>query len=383
MTSKERICAAVARQPVDRVPCCIAFNPLTTTQRRGHQWQFPWPEDAPADEQLRYQVEELGLDQVVSFSVDASYRHEDVRSEVCLEGDVLHKTYRTPAGELHAAVRYNELWPHGEDIPFYSDFNIGHYIEPWIQTEADLEAFKTIRMIDDRPEAAERVRSRAAAARASADRYELATMAHVGTGMTGAQHLFGVRELCLMTVDNPALVDAYLEHEHQLNLRALELLADCDVDLVRRNGFYETADFYSPAMLERFLGDRLRAERDAAHAGGMLMTYTVHTGVMPILDYLAGLELDSLFGIDLAFPGVEPATVRDRLGGVSSFWTGPSSTYHLWKGPEATREAVRRTFEVFGRTGLILSPCVSAHSIMPWESTLAMIDEWRRLRECP
>jgi hypothetical protein len=41
---------------------------------------------------------------------------------------------------------------------------------------------------------------------------------------------------------------------------------------------------------------------------------------------------------------------------------------------------VRVTFEVFGRTGLILSPAVSAHSIMPWESTLAMIDEWRRLR---
>jgi hypothetical protein len=41
---------------------------------------------------------------------------------------------------------------------------------------------------------------------------------------------------------------------------------------------------------------------------------------------------------------------------------------------------VRQSFEVFAPEGLILAPCVSSHSIMPWESTLAMIDEWKRLR---
>jgi len=380
MTPRERIRAAVARQPVDRVPCCVAFNPLAPVARRGHEWQFPWAEDAPGDEQLRYQVEELGLDQVVGVGVDLCRSADGIESRVWLDGDVLHKAWTTPAGELHAAVRYGDLWPHGEDIPFYSDFNVGHYVEPWLETEADLEAFKAIRGLDTSPEAAERARTGITGARARADRHELATIAHVGMGLTGAQHLFGVRELCLMTIEQPELVDAYLEYEHQINLRALHVLAGGGADLVRRNGFYETADFYGPVMLERFLGDRLRREAQAARAGGMLMTYTVHTGVMPILDYLAGLGLDSLFGIDIAFGGVDPVRVRDSLAHVSSFWTGPSSTYHLWEGPEATREAVRTVFEVFGRTGLILAPCVSSHSIMPWESTLAMIDEWRRLR---
>lgn len=380
MTSRERILAAVAREPVDYVPCCVVFNPLTPTQRRGHQWQFPWPPDAPADEQLRYQVEELGLDQVVPFAVSAARPAEGAEAEVRRDGDVLHKTWHTPAGDLHAAIRYNEMWPHGEDIPFYSDFNIGHYIEPWLQTEADLEALRALQQPEDESILRRRVREQAAEARLRAERFGLATMAHVGTGMTGAQHLFGAEELCLLTIENPNLVDAYLEHEHRLNLRALAALQGTGTDLVRRNGFYETADFYGPAMLERFLGPRLRAEIGAAHDAGALMTYTVHTGVMPILDYLAALGMDSLFGLDLAFPGVKPARVRDALADVSSFWTGPSSTYHLWKGPEPTRVAVRVTFEVFGRTGLILSPAVSAHSIMPWESTLAMIDEWRRLR---
>ncbi|MGD9496806.1 MAG: hypothetical protein AB7Y46_10935, partial [Armatimonadota bacterium] len=291
MTSRERIMAAVMRRPVDRVPCCVTFNPLTPVQRRGHQWQFPWPPDTAADEQLRYQVEELGLDQVVHFSVSAGRPAEGVEAETWLEGDVLHKRWRTPAGELHAAVRYNELWPHGEDIPLYSDFNIGHYVEPWLQTEADLEALRALQQPLGEAELRERAYAAATAARALADRFGLATIAHVGMGMTGAQHLFGATQLCLLTIENPQLVDAYLEHEHRLNLLALRALADTGTDLVRRNGYYETADFYGPAMLERFLGDRLRAERDAAHAGGMLMTYTLHTGVMPILDNLAGLEL--------------------------------------------------------------------------------------------
>ena len=152
------------------------------------------------------------------------------------------------------------------------------------------------------------------------------------------------------------------------------------IDIIRRNGFYETADFYSPAMLKQFLGERLRREVDAAHAGGSVMSYTIHTGVMPMLDYLAALTVDSLFGIDIAFKGMDLNLVRDSLAHNKSFWTGPSSTYHLWQGPDATRQAVRDVFEVFGKRGLVLSPCVSAHSIMPWESSLAMIDEWRKLR---
>jgi len=122
-------------------------------------------------------------------------------------------------------------------------------------------------------------------------------------------------------------------------------------------------------------------EAEAARACGMVTSYTVHTGLMPILDHLAGLSVDSLFGVDVAFKDTDPARLRDVLAPTKGFWTGPSSTYHIWSGPEATRSAVREVFETFGRTGLILTPCVSVHSIMPWGSALAMFDEWKRLRE--
>lgn len=381
MNSRERILAALRREPVDYVPCCGSFNPLTPVQRRGHSWNFPWPPDATMEEQTAYQVEQLGLDQVVQIGVGVTRQAPGVTARTWTEGDVLHKAYETPAGVLHAAVHCNELWPHGQDIPFYSDFNIGHFVEPWLKTRQDLECLELLQMPRDRDEIVPDARRAVARYFELARRYGLAVMGgYAGAGLTGAQHLCGAEPLCFMTIDQPELVDAYLEHEHRLNLLQIDVLAELGVDIVGRNGFYETADFYSPAMLERFLARRLTAEAAAVHKAGMVVAYTVHTGVMPILDYLAALPLDSLRGVDIAFNGVDMTQIRDRLGGAKAFWTGPSSTYHIWKGPEPTRRAVRDVLECFGKRGLILSQCVSSHSIMPWESTLAMIDEWKRLR---
>ena len=380
MTRGERILAAMRREEVDRVPCAVAFNPLYPIQRTA--WNFPWPQDAQIEQRIRYQVEELGLDQVVSMGTDVCRPADGVTSRVWIEGDQLHKAWNTPAGELHASVRYSELWAHGEDIPLMSDFNVGHFVRPWIRTEQDLECLKLVTRWDDTGKREAEARAYYDRIRRLADRYDLAVEVMLGEGMTGALKMMGAEALCTMVIENPGLVEAFLDYEHEINLKKIEMVGGWGVDIVGRNGFYETADFYSPAMLERFVGERLRREAEAVRSVGLLSSYTVHTGIMPILDYLATLTMDSLFGIDIAFHGVDLKRVRDRLSDRNSFWIGPSSTYHLWAGPEATRQAVRRVFEVFGHgPGLILSPGVSAHSIMPWESTLAMIDEWKSLRQ--
>ena len=379
-TSRERILAALRCQPVDYVPCSGFFNPLSEVQRRGHTWNFPWPASASPEEQLRYQVEVLGLDQIVHVGLAATRSAAGVTAEVRLERDVLHKTYHTPAGDLHAAVRYNDLWPHGQDIPLYSDFNVGHFVEPWLKTVTDLECLKQVQALRPADELLAEAHRTLAGPQALAAKYGMPVKGLAGMGLTGAQHLCGAADLCLLTLDQPDLVDAYLEHEHCINLRQIEVYAELGgVDIIGRNGFYETADFYSPATLQRFLARRLTAEAEAAHRGGMVVAYTVHTGVMPILDHLAALPLDSLQGIDIAFKDTDIRVIRDRLPG-KAFWTGPSSTFHIWEGPEQTRQAVRQVLDCFGKRGLVLSQCVSSHSIMPWESTVAMIEEWKARR---
>ena len=150
--------AAVRREDVDYVPCCAVFNPLHATLRRGYTWNFPWPEDAPLEERLSYQVQELGLDQVIHVNADLCRPLPEVESDVWLDGDVLHKRFRTPAGELHASIRYNDAWPFGLDIPLSDDFNVGHFLEPWIKTEADLECLKCVFRVSDTKEVLSEVR---------------------------------------------------------------------------------------------------------------------------------------------------------------------------------------------------------------------------------
>ncbi len=379
MTSRERVMAALKRESVDYVPCSPFFNPLHEVQRIGYGYQFPW---RPSQrEQIEYSVRRLGVDPIVNCSISAYTPAKTVSSKVWLENSIIHKIWSTPAGDLHAAVRYDHFWPHGIDIPFFSDFNIGHFIEPWLESEQDLDCLRYILRPLENRSSVKQWRSHYNESKSLADRWQLPTMISIGMGMTGAMHLFGAEQLCMMTLDNPSLVDSYLELEHQLNLRSIEIATDFGVDIVRRNGFYETADFYSPDMLEKFLAERLREEIEAVHQAGKVIGYTIHTGIMPMLSYLKKLDFDCLMHIDIAFHGVDLNAIRDSQEGRKSFWLGPSGTYHMWsQDPETVRSAVREVFRVFGRRGLLLTPCPSAHSIMPWENTLAMIDEWRKLR---
>lgn len=379
LSSRERVLAALRRESVDHPPFAPFFNVLHPSQRRGHTWNFPWAENAPQEEQVRTVKEELGLDPVVHIGFRTFYEDPETSSRVWRDEGMLHKRIETPAGAVEASVRLTADWPHGDDIPFFSDFNVGHYGRPWIESHEDLECFRWIMRPPHTDE--QHGQNQAAVDRglAMGRKFACPTMAHIGMGLTGAQHLFGVTPLCMFTVTDPDLVDAYLELEHQTNVTALEWLAGQGVDMVRRNGFYETSDFYAPDVLERFLAKRLDAETAAAHAGGMLMTYTVNTGVMPMLNYLNARALDTLLHVDIAFQGFDLAAFRDALAVKKSFWIGPSSTYHIWPGPEATRKATRQVFEVLGTTGVLLTPCPSIHSIMPWESFEAMHAEWRRV----
>jgi uroporphyrinogen-III decarboxylase len=378
MTPRERVLAAMKRQPVDYVPCLPTLNPLLPEQRIGKRWQFPC--GPSPEERCEFLVREFGTDALWHIGVPDGPPAPGVESRAWVEGELIHKLYRTPAGELRATVRHDEMWPHGLDIPLYSDFLIGHAVKPWVETERDVECLEHIlRPWEGAFSEAQRFATNAALARAR--RLQLPVAASVGSGLTGAMQLFGSTGVCLAAAERPGVLERFLDHEHRLNLRRLELARDLGVDIVIRNGFYETADFYSPAMLERFLGNRLRAEARTARQAGLVTSYTLNTGLMPLLDYLAGLEFDNFNSIDIAFHGFDLAAMRDAQGTKRSYWIGPSSVYHISQGtPETVRAAVRQCFEVLGRRGLLIGPCPSMHCIMPWENFLAMVEEWKTWR---
>lgn len=367
------------REPVDYVPCVPTLNSLHERQRVGYRYQFPF---GPSQrETCEYLVEELDVDACCRVVIPPINPEPSVSSEVRREGDVVRKVWTTPAGELSAAVRYDDKWIHGLDVPFYSDFLIGHSVKHWIETEQDVECLKHILRPPDDASAIERIRFEFTEVKQLADRLQLPIMTGIGNGLTGGLQMFGAQEICMMTVEKPEIIREYLEIEHRVSMELISLAADLGVDIVRRNGFYETSDFYSPRMLEAFIGDFLREEARAAREAGLVTTYTLNTGLMPMLDYMATLQFDCFDSIDIAFNDLDLVKLRESQGRKRSYWIGPSSVYHIWKeDPELTRAAVQKCFDVIGKAGLLITACPSSHSIMPWENTLAMIDEWKKLR---
>ncbi len=380
MTHKERVLHAIKRQEVDRIPCTPFLNNQDWFQRLGKRWQFPF---GPAQqERVAYCVEQYDLDVVVSVGWEGKFPDNDVSVKTALEGDVLHKWYMTPSGELHAAVRYDDSWVHGFDIPFATDYTIGRFITPWIETMNDVRCLEHIFKPPRTKEQLEKLRFSVGESLRLAKKYRLATMANIGTGLTGALQLFDAQPLCLKVMDEPEVVDAYLDLEHRCTVANYEIALDMEIDIIRRNGFYETTDYYAPEMIERFLKDRINEEVRIVHQAESVVAYTVLTGYTGMLDYLASLDIDCIATPDPFFRGENPEALVEKTGDTKSFWTGPSDTVHMpWDDQEAVRQAVRDTVSIFGKKGLILTPCSSAKAPFPWANVEAFIDEWKAIRD--
>lgn len=376
MTSRERLTAALRRRDVDHVPCCPAFSASLAGPR------YSWAGRADSLDRI---VGDLGLDACVSFSLEPS-RHSDVTEHVWQEtvpGErwpILHKRFDTPAGPLTAAIRLTDDMPQREDVLLFDDWNVSRFVKPWFTTDADVERFRYLHLPPSDADVAAAY-ERFLQAKALADRYRLMTYATLGKGLTGTLQLWGAQQAVFTSVDRPDLMQQYLDIEHRATMRMAEVLADWGVDAMRRNGFYETTDYWSPTQLRRFVVPHIEEEIEAMRSGGAVTVYTVETGVMPMLDILAELDFDAYDAIEPALGHQDMTVVAAKLCDRHAIWGGISGPIHIGEGtPEIARQAVRDAFATFGPRGLVLSAVPSIRAHWPWENALAMFDEWRRLR---
>ena len=368
--------AALRRQDVDYVPCCPGFTPSLVGP------QYSW---AGRADTIKRVVNGLGLDAVVGVSLEPS-RHPDVTSRVWREqrpGEpypILCKEISTPKGPLTPAIRVTDDLEHKDDVPLVSDWNVSRYVKPWLATMEGMERFRYVWLPPsdgDIASARERYRER----RRLADEHSLATLADCGLGLTASLSLFGAQQAVMLSMDRPDIIRRFLEIEHQATMRRVEVPADLKVDVVRRNGVYETTDFWSPRQLRQWLVPLLQEEIAAMKSGGAAVAYTVESGIMPILDILAELDFDAYRDIEPVLGQQNLRAIAAKLSDRHAIWGGVSGPMHIGEGtPEVARQAVRDAFAAVGRRGFILSAVLSIRAHWPWENALAMFDEWRHLR---
>jgi len=376
MTPKERLLTALRRGETDYVPCAPTF------------WQPPpvaeysW-NDLPG--RLDVFINKLGLDTCLDIGVGAA-SHPDVTSRAWVEerpGErypLVHKEIETPAGKLTCTVKKTDDYPHGDDIPLVSDFVVSRIVKPWLQTMDDVEKYAYVCM-PPTDETISRRKKSMKPLRKLADEWQVPVRATCGLGLTASLSLFGAQNAVMLSVDQPEVIDRFAEIEHRTTMKRIEAAIELGVDIIARNGFYETADFWSPAQIERFLVPRLQEEFKLCHQGGKPVTYTVCTGIMPIIPQLSKLDCDCLIHIEPVLGDQDMTVIARELGTKKCIWAGLSAPVHIQRGtPDEVRQAVRDAIETFGRRGFILSAVPSIRPQSPWRNVMAMIDEWKKLR---
>jgi uroporphyrinogen-III decarboxylase len=374
MTSKQRILAAMRRKDVDHLPCSIYFN--SNLQVDGYDlnnWQ----------DRARLQID-LGTDPVINAGIPNT-PHPDVKTRLWLEDvpgekdQILFEEYQTPAGTLRMGIKYTDDWPSGMKIP-WGDHSTSHMYEPLIKSPDDVDAFEYIWHPPGRA-------NLASARKAHADVFEFAKserlplQGYAGCGLATLMFVMGAQNAVMFAIDHPEAFKKLAEIDSRTNIARIKLSAESGVDFVKRFGGYEQTNFYDPTIFREVIEPLLKKEVAVAHDAGIMIFYRVVSGMEPLLDDIASIGFDCIEGGEPHLSNCSLETWHDAFAEKACSWTGVSTPGLLGgNDPQAVRDEVRHCAEVFGNKGFILGVTNSIRNHFPWENTLAMIDEWKKVR---
>jgi len=323
LTSKERILNVLQHKDTDYVPLC--FDGLCHCGVSFIDRQYPDP-----FEKATYYLD-LGVDTAIrlGFNPVSNENIETAEWTETRDGEkvpVLVKEYRTNKGTLRQEVRRDESYGHNA-IYLFSDFNVpsGRSIRYLVEDEADLDAFAALMKPLSNNEL-ESVREYATVARSFCDAKQIMMSGGIDGIGDPLMWLSGVENILFAAADTPAFLHRYIDILSSWNIERIKLLADMGVDMIIRRGWYESADFWSPALYREFLLKPLSKEVQTAHEAGVYYAYIMNSGVTPLTDCL----LES--GIDM-LTNVEPdknnlPEIKDKLAGKVAICSGVNN-YHV------------------------------------------------------
>ena len=353
LTSRERILRTLAGEPVDHVP--VAFSGICHGDMGFLRSHF-FDAFGEADYLLS-----LGADAAVTVSAGLNITREGVEirdgEETAPGGERLRfREYMTPEGALRQAVRLGGAYPDGP-VALFSDAHVpprrsAKYL---VDSPDELAALRCLLRAPTPAEVAPSLVHAAEVRRFCDARGILMSGTLQGVG-DPLMWLSGVENVLFAAMDEPEFLDEYVDIVSRWSMAHLRLRLDMGVGLILRRGWYESADFWSPALYERFLLGPLRREVELAHDAGVKYAYVMNSGVTP----LAGLIRQA--GVDI-LTNTEPEkddlrVIKGVIGGAVTMCTGVNN-YHVLEagGEDEVEAAVVRAMEELAPGGrFILSP---------------------------
>ncbi len=390
MTSRDRVRAAMRRQPVDHLPLCV--------EALGHGFVRFVTEHIPSPLERADYYAGLGLDAAVCLeeAIGQPETSPDVQVRAWREqpaGEpypLLCKEYRTAKGSLRQVVARTEDYEHDyfsrgrESLDLFSDYHVpAHRSRQYlVGKESNLDVLASLlRPLNSAALAAYREKARQAGE--FCDRRQLTLSVYqLGVG-DPIIWMSGVERTLAMALEEKDVFRRYVGIVAAWQRQALEIALDAGARHVVRRGIYESTDFWSPGLFEEFLFDPLREETALAHQAGATVDYAMLSGHMPLLDLIRGAGIDMLSNLDPEAHGTDLRATRAAIGDAVALCGGVNNYHVLERGSEEdVRSAVRQAIEVFTPpTGCILAPsdCVLSYddAALAERNFQVMIEAWR------
>ena len=147
--------------------------------------------------------------------------------------------------------------------------------------------------------------------------------------------------------------------------------------MIVERGWYSSTDFWSPALLDRFLFPHIAQLAALAHRHGKKFAYVMTTGVEALGTRLVDAGVDVLYFIDPVQDTLTVARARELLGGRLTLLGGVNSTTS-GGAPNGIRDQVRRAMEALADTGrFVLHPMDALHPDTAPEGLETAIQAWK------
>lgn len=389
LSSRQRMLAALASQPVDYTPCSFMMyksllsrsaSYLDFVERQletGLDAFVQIPERPPVVISDTYNLH--GLPVSFERSVTTLEWKEESSGE---DYPVLIKEYQTPAGTLHTEVRQDPEWPYGDHVPFLDDYLETRSRKFIISSEDDFAALRYL-LVPPTPEEAAGYRSGSKPLIEFARSRDLLLVGGWGVGADLIGWVFGLEKMIYASYDNPGLIQGLLDLIADWNKSRMELVLSSGVDLYIKRAWYENCDFWTPKTWKKFIFPILKADADLAHEHNSLFGYLITANVMPLLDMIIESGVDVLIGVDPA--KWDLTQTKAKAAGKVCLWGGVNGHMTVEQGTiQDVEREVRTAMEILAPgSGFILSPVdnVRLNTSLSDENVTALISSWQRYRK--
>jgi len=196
-----------------------------------------------------------------------------------------------------------------------------------------------------------------------------------GVGLTEMYWALGWEDFAYLQVDEPDLLEAWLDARHRAELRRVAVIADPEripCALTYDDIAYKNTLLISPRWLRKHWVPRLAQLTSAWHERDTKCLFHSDGNLWPILDDLVEAGIDGLNPIEVA-AGMTVAEVRQRYPQL--FLTGGVDVSHLLPHgtPDEVRQAVIENIEATDHIGYFVGSSTELDWEIPAENCVAMI----------